>query len=116
MRLGHEEVDFAEVSRGIQQVRDIWPQEIGELEKYAQNLPLFREFEFLDLIVKLHHLRRFDECRLSGCGFVVYESRNPFLVCCTHRNEHLSVTYGYTCVTVYDSIFLSLLEDCAHSS
>ena len=65
LRLGHDEVGLAEIFRSLEQFRNIWPEELSELEEYAHDLALLRELQLLDLIVQLHHFCRLDESRLS---------------------------------------------------
>ena len=114
--LRHDEVDFSEVSRTVEQVRDVRAQEFREFIQDSDDLPLFREFEFLYLVVEFHHFGRLNECCLSCCGLVVDESRYPLLVGCADRNQHLAVTYGHACIAVHDAFFLCLLEDGRDSS
>ena len=112
--LGHYEVDLAEISRRVEKVRDVRPEEIREFHEDAHYLPLLREAELLYLVVKLDYLSRLDERCLSCRGLVVDESRDPLLVGCADRDEHLSVADGYACITVHDAFLLSFPEDGAH--
>ena len=112
--LGHYEVNLAEISRRIEEVRDVRPEEIREFHEDAHYLPLLREPELLYLVVKLDYLGRLDERCLSCRGLVVDESRDPLLVGCADRDEHLSVAYRNTCVAVHDTFLLRFLEDGAH--
>ena len=112
--LGHDEVYLAQITCGVEEVRNVWPEEICELHEDAHDLPLLRETQFLYLVVQLDHLCGLDECRLSCCGLVVDESRDPLLVGCADRDEHLAVADRYASVAVHYALFLCLPEDGAH--
>ena len=112
--LRHKEIYLAEITCGIKQIRNIRAEKVREFQQDAQNLPLLRELEFLDLVVELHDFRRLDECGLSCRRLVIDESCDPLLVGSAHRNEHLAVAHRHTRIAVNDTFFLCLLENGAH--
>ena len=116
LSLCHNEVDLSKIFGRSKQVCDIRAEEVGEFQQDAQYFPLLGESQLLYLVVKLDYFGRLDECSLSCSGLVIDESGNLLLVGCADRDEHLSVTYGNSCVAVDNAFFLCSFQDSRHSS
>ena len=109
--LGHYEIDFSEVFRAVEQIRDIGPEEVGEFQQDTEDFPLLGKFEFLDLVVEFDDFSRLDIGSFSGSGLIIDEALDALLVRRTHRYQHLSVPDGNGRIAVGYALLLCLAED-----
>ena len=111
LSLRHYEVNLAEESRSLDELRHVRPEELAEIVEYAGYLTSLVETQGADLVLHADDLHRFYEHGLARSGLVVDEALDFAFGGRRHRDQELSVAHVQGGVRLHQALFLGLAKD-----
>ena len=91
LRFRHQEIHLTDIFRSLNQLGNIWPDEIAEYRENPLYLLGFIGLQGEYFVFKLNDFRWFNKGGFAGGRGVVYEPRNLLLAVAVDRNQKLSI-------------------------